>query len=271
MIQPNTKKRYKILLILNTIAFFAMALVNYLSIALPLNGLENEVITDLYPNLFAPAGFAFSIWGPIYLLLGFYVIYQAKDLFSSSKEQLSSVNRIGFLFSLSSLFNISWIFAWHYLQVGLSLLCMILLLMTLLLLYQSLNSERGHRGLGEGVTHLAFSLYVGWITIALVANVTVFLVSIGWGGLGLSEIFWMAFITILATLIILSFLLRYRDWVFSLVGVWALWGILSKRLAADPVENTVVAVVLICLLFLLGGSIAMMIKNRREHHQLLLY
>lgn len=265
MDEEKTEKTYRLLLLLNSIAFLAMVSVNYLSISLPLNGLDNAMITELYPNLFTPAGFAFSIWGPIYLLLGFFVLYQARGLIKPSTPQISSVHQIGPLFFISSLFNISWIFSWHYLQVGLSLLSMTLLLSTLLCLYHNLHRGEVDRDVPAKLIHVAFSLYVGWITIAMVANVTVFFVHIGWGGFGLSQSLWMVLITVVATLILLSFLFKNRDWVYGLVGVWALWGILSKRLAQDPLENTVIVVVSICLALLLGGSIKTMIESAKTH------
>ena len=57
-------------------AYLAMVAVNFLANSLPINNRSTGEISDAYPNLFAPAGLAFSIWGLIYLLLGVFVLYQ---------------------------------------------------------------------------------------------------------------------------------------------------------------------------------------------------
>ncbi|OGZ35027.1 MAG: hypothetical protein A2V60_01260 [Candidatus Portnoybacteria bacterium RIFCSPHIGHO2_01_FULL_39_19] len=108
------------------VAYLAMVVVNYLANALPLGGRGTGVISDAYPNLFAPAGYAFSIWGLIYTLLTIYVVYQ----FSQKENILTAqVNR---LFVVNALFNVGWLFAWHYDVIWLSVLLMIGLLVTLI-------------------------------------------------------------------------------------------------------------------------------------------
>ncbi len=256
--------QYKMLQVLNLVSIIAVLIVNFLANYLPLNGLDTGYISDLYPNLFTPAGFTFSIWGLIYLMLIIFAIYQSQGLLQRKGKQLGYVRRIGYLFLASSVFNIAWIFAWHYLQVGLSLFIMIMLFLSLIALYMRLRAG-GNEGTGETIAKLAFSIYLGWITIATVANVTIFLVDRGWDQFGLSETFWMVTITLVATAIVLTFMFKNRDWVYALVGVWAFFGILSQRLGTEPVETLVIIIVALCMAILLVGILIMARDNKHKH------
>ena len=256
------KNNYKWLQGLNIVGFIGMVIVNFLANYLPINDIDTGEIADLYPNLFTPAGFTFAIWGLIYLLLAVFVVYQGKEIFSNNNKQLNYVQRIGYLFFTSCLLNLSWIFAWHYLRVGLSLVIMILLLVNLIMLYKRLNVNKAQEK-GEFITRIAFSIYLGWITIATVANVTVFLVDIDWGQWGLSEVFWMIAVIIIATAIVISFMHKNNDWVYGLVAIWAYFGIIAKRLQTEPVETAVVIVVALGML-VIAGNIVRMIKNNKQ-------
>jgi benzodiazapine receptor len=89
--------------------FIGVIAVNGAANALPINGLTTGAVSDLYPNLFTPAGFAFSIWGLIYSgLLAFLV-----RILITSDTQL--VSKLFPWFAINSLANMAWIFAWHYL------------------------------------------------------------------------------------------------------------------------------------------------------------
>ena len=104
----------------NLVAFIGVVVVNALAVTLPLNGRSTGELSDAYPNLFVPAGLTFSIWGVIYLLLGIYAVYQLV-------KHKPYVDRIGWLFVLSSVANMAWIFAWHYELVLLSFAVMLAL------------------------------------------------------------------------------------------------------------------------------------------------
>lgn len=262
MINEQENSNYRLLQGLNIIGFITMVVINFLANYLPINGLDTGQISALYPNLFTPAGFTFAIWGLIYLLLGIFVVYQSKGILSKIGKQFAFISRISYLFFTSCLLNSAWIFAWHYLRIGLSLLIMISLLINLIVLYNRLNVSK-IKEKGEFLTRLAFSIYLGWITIATVANVTAFLVAIDWGGFGLPDVFWMIAVTIVATAIVISFMLKNRDWVYSLVAIWAYFGIIVKRLSTEPVETAVVIVVAICMLVIISGIVKIIINNRK--------
>ena len=199
--------------------FGAMVYMNYLANSLPLNGKTTGQLSDAYPNLFVPAGITFSIWGIIYLLLAAYCVV---EFLPASKELAAGV---GLLFIISCALNGLWIFAWHYQKLPLSLLIMIGLLVTLILINLHLKD------LPLGLLKAAFGIYLGWICIATIANVTALLVSIGWGGMGISEEAWTIIMIAAGTLIVSLAIMRFENPFIGISVVWAFTGIIIKRSA----------------------------------------
>ena len=136
--------RYHRLVVLNLLGFIAVLTVNYLSNSLPLNGKTPGQLSDMYPNLFVPAGQTFAIWGVIYLLLAIWVVLQAIGLFNPTQRVRiePAVENVGQTFIFTCLFNICWIFAWHWQYIGLSVFIMVMLLATLI----ALNERTGNGG-----------------------------------------------------------------------------------------------------------------------------
>jgi hypothetical protein len=187
-----------------------------------LGGVNTAQISDANPTLITPAGYVFSIWGVIYILLGIYSVIQVLP----SEQGKSYHKKIGWLFILSSILNIIWLFLWQFAYLGFSVLLMFLLLVTLILIYIRLGIGKSAVSLREKLTiHTPFSVYLGWITIASIANVTVTLVSVNWDGLGVSPITWATLITVVALLITMGVITIRRDIAYSLVIIWALIGI----------------------------------------------
>ncbi|MFO7844077.1 MAG: tryptophan-rich sensory protein, partial [Bacteroidales bacterium] len=165
------------------LTYVGMVVVNYLANSLPINDRTTGEISNAYPNLFSPAGITFSIWGLIYLLLAGYVVYQFTKSGQNQKKLLQKVN---IYFIATSVANICWVFAWHYDFIGLSLLIMAALLFFLIRIADILRDEQ--LTLQDKLfVHAPFSVYFGWITVAAIANATVFLVSIGWNGFGMAD------------------------------------------------------------------------------------
>ena len=199
--------------------FGAMVYMNYLANALPINGKTTGQLSDAYPNLFVPAGITFSIWGIIYLLLAVYCVVQ---FLPASKEMAA---RISWLFIISCAFNGLWIVAWHYQKLPLSLLIMLGLLVSLILINLQL------RDLPMGVMKAAFGVYLGWICIATIANVTTLLVNAGWGAMGISEEAWSIIMIAIGALIVSLAVIRIDNPFIGLSVVWAFTGIIIKRSA----------------------------------------
>ncbi len=216
--------------ILNVIAFVVTVVINILANTIPIGGKTTGELSALYPNLFVPAGITFSIWGVIYILLALFVVYQAKDLFKLKKDPIEG--RIGWWFVVASLANIAWIYAWHYEQIFLSLLIMIILLAALMKIYLRLGvGQTAVSGAEKYLVHLPFSIYLGWITVATIANVTSLLVAVEWNRFGLSEVFWTALVIIIATVITLLMLKRRGDVFYGIVVIWAFIGIFIRHIA----------------------------------------
>jgi hypothetical protein len=261
------KNRFRFLCILNFTGFIGTVVVNALANILPINGKTTGELSDQYPNLFVPAGFTFAIWGVIYVLLGIFVIYNLVLALKRNRANSFTVDRIGVIFFISCVANIGWIFAWHYEILPLSLGMMLILLGCLITIYLRLNIGKSDAAkIEKYVGHAPFSVYLGWITVATIANVTALLVDMNWGALGLSNQFWAVAVIIVALVITLLILTLRRDVFYSLVVDWALFGILMKRLALQtpPAEN-VVLISIVGLVVITTGIIVQVVRKRAYH------
>ena len=220
-------------ILLNWIAFFAVVIVNALANILPINGYNTGQISAFYPNYFVPAGFTFSIWGLIYLLLLLYTITISVFAFHQPLAEHKAHAYIGAINSwylLSCVLNIVWILCWHYLMVGTSVVVMLLMLFSLLQVFQ-----KGKDILKTFPLHLQFLLgapftvYLGWISVATIANITAYLVKSGWLGGPLEQDIWSAIMITIAIVLALFILLRFRVAGFALTVAWALWGIRASQ------------------------------------------
>lgn len=224
----------KTLAIFNLLGFILTIILNGLANALPINGKTTGELSDAYPNLFVPAGFTFAIWGIIYLALLGFVIYQLVAAFSSKSSNTNFITQIGGFFILSSIANASWIVAWHYQYVVVSLLIMLAILFSLIQIYQRLNIGLVSVSAAEKwLVHIPFSIYLGWITVATIANVTTLLVDFGWDGFGVEPEIWTIMVIVVGALIGSRVVQDKKDIAYGLVIIWAYYGIISKRMAID--------------------------------------
>lgn len=208
------------------LAYVFMVVMNALATGLPLNDQTTADISDRYDTLFAPIGYTFAIWGVIYLLLGVYGVYQLV-----SDNPL--VHKITPWFITSSLLNGVWIVAWHYEIIWLSLVIIVGLLITLIAINKTTTAKRVNFRTTLAM-RLPFSVYFGWVTVATVANASALLVQLGWrGGDTLSEQAWLIVILIVAAAIGTTTALVNSSAAYSLVLVWAFWGILARHLSPE--------------------------------------
>ena len=211
----------------NIFAFILMVLVNGLAGSTTLLGGKNTAeISDANLTLITPAGYVFSIWGIIYVLLGIFVVFQALP----REKEKEYHGKIGWLFVLSCAFNIVWLFLWQFEYLVFSVILMFLLLASLISIYLRLDIGKSDVGIREKLTiHLPFSTYLGWITIASIANVSVTLVSLEWDGLGIGFETWATLIVIIALLIASLVLITRKDIAYGLVIIWAFVGIAVRQ------------------------------------------
>lgn len=251
--------------IANITAFVAVIVMNTLAVTLPLNGKSTGALSDQYPNLFTPAGFTFSIWSVIYLALLAFVIYQAVVLFRN-RRGADTVLSITPYFLLNCLANAAWIVAWHYEQVALSVIIMLVLLVSLIIIHNKLRLALSWTPLADKLLlDFPFSIYFGWITIATVANVTALLVLYKINPMGFAEVTWTNIMIAIATLITLFMLFTRKNIFYSLVPCWAFYGIIAKTKAADVAgTKSIVMTAEICIAAILITAAAMLIFKRSE-------
>ena len=218
----------------NLAAFAFVIVMNVLSNALPINGQTMPEISAKYPSLFTPAGFTFSIWGVIYLALLVFVVWQALPA-QRSDERVAAISRY---FQLNCLLNGTWLVVWHYDLLALSVLVMLGILATLVVIYRSLRTERTSASRSRYlVLALPFSLYTGWITLAIIANASALQTGFGWDNIGLDAVQWTFLKLAIAGAIGASLVLKYRDPVFGAVVVWGAYGISVMQSATPPVAG----------------------------------
>lgn len=210
----------------NLISVLITLTVNILASALPLNGQNTGEISDRFQVYFVPAGYVFAIWFFIYVGWIAFAIYQ----FRASQKESPRLRKLGYLFALSGLFNSAWLFAWHYNTFGLSVLIMLSLLGLLIASYLRLNVNRSHaKGAEWWSVDLPFSIYLGWITVATVANVTDWLYLVEWNGFGISAPVWAVIMIAVASVLGVLMAFTRRDAAYLFVLVWSFIGIAVKQ------------------------------------------
>jgi hypothetical protein len=250
--------------IVNLFSFLVVVVVNVLATTIPLGGKTTGQLSDQYPNLFVPAGLTFSIWGVIYILLGVYVAYGMVCSMPKSKQTNDFMERIGILFIVTCAANAGWILSWQYEVLPLSLVFMVILLLSLIAIYNKLNVGRSKAFPTEKyIVHIPMSVYLGWISIATIANVTALLVAYRWNRFGITEQFWAVVMIGIGIVLGLIMLFSRRDIFYALVVDWAVFGIFLKRTAATatPARAVIIASIIgICLLTL--GILAQIARRK---------
>ena len=233
--------------LVNVVATVATIVVNGLANALPINGLNTGQISDRFQVYFVPAGYVFSIWGLIYLALTAFTIYQALPRNRDAKP----FQRIGYLYALASAANVLWILLWHYEVFPATIVVMLGLLGFLIATYLRLDIGRQAAGAVRWLVHIPFSIYLGWITVATVANATSLLDYLNWGGWGISPELWAIIMLIAAAAIATGVSLTRGDIAYVLVIVWAYVGISVKHASVPTVSVAagVLAVLVAATLF----------------------
>ncbi|MDG1398129.1 MAG: tryptophan-rich sensory protein [Polaribacter sp.] len=248
----------KILQILNGIAFVSVVFINYLSNTGVMNGKTIGSLSDSIRSLFTPAGYAFSIWGLIYLFLLGFVIYQGRSLFVKVKND-DFVEKIGFWFIISCIANSAWIFAWIYEYTGVSCIFIFLLLVSILKII--INNKMQIEAVKKSkllFVSLPFVIYGGWVTVASVANVSSYLVKINWNGFGISAEIWTIILILIATLINIIVIYKRKMYAFALVGAWALTAI---GIANKENYNTIAIIAFTAALLLVLVSLFIKFKK----------
>ena len=250
--------------LVNGLAVIATIVVNGLANALPLNGLTTGEISDRFQVYFVPAGYVFSIWGLIYLGLMAFAVFQALP----AQRGNPRLCRIGSLFAASCLANIAWLFLWHYEQFPLTLLAMLSLLLLLIVIYLQLRTGQVTASSAEKwLVYIPFSVYLGWITVATIANVTSLLEYWNWGGWGISDEAWAIIMLFAGGSIASAVSLTKGDVAYMLVIVWAFVGIAVKHRATPVVAIAAWVVTALAVFVLLAGIVLGGRRKQRSETQ----
>jgi len=225
-------------IILTWVLFLGVIAVNALANILPINGFNTGQVSAFYPNAFVPAGFTFSIWGVIYLLLLSYTI--GFTYFSIKGQQHPKafifIERINIYFLMTCVLNMAWILAWHYLQIELSVVIMLLFLSTLIQLFLKSNTmDNGLTSTQKFILQTPFIVYLGWISVATIANITALLVAYKWTAFNIAPVYWSAAMILIAILLAVLMLKKFKSIAFALVVAWALWGIYNAQGPLAPI------------------------------------
>lgn len=252
-----------------TVTFVAMIVVNALANIIRFNGMTTGEVSDSYPNLFAPAGLTFSIWGVIYILLGGYVLYQF-GYFIKKESTFSKdlIEKIGILFTISSIAYTAWIFVWHYRAIEISLALMAVILVCLIII--NIMVGKAELTTREKIfIRLPFSIYFGWIVMATIANVTVFLVSIEWNRFGLPEMLWTILVLIVGLFITGLTIFKNQNLGFGIAVIWAYIGILIRHTSPLPSGfggkyPLIILVLILCIMVLLIEEVYIAVTDKEK-------
>ena len=264
MSQTNSKSADIVRQALVLLAAIATIAFNGISQSIPLGGRTSADISNQYTTYFTPANYAFAIWGVIYLLLIAFGIYQALP----SQRQNAKARQIGWLFILSCVLNCAWITLFQYNRILISVGVIIAFLLTLIAIYARLDIGNGQPSAADRwLLQLPFSVYLGWLCVATIANIAVLGIAQNWGSpLGIEPAVWATIMLLVATLVGVIFATTRRDVGFVLVLVWAFGAIVSKQ-SASPLVATTALVTAIVLLVVLAASILLHTSRLRTPGQ----
>ena len=254
--------------IINTISLVLVLFVNYYAQAFGINGNTISKVSNEYNNLFTPASYAFSIWGFIYVALILYIVFQVRRVFFNSGSA-EFVKQTGYNFAIANIGNAAWVLAWLYDYILLSVLIMCIILISLIRIILKTNMERWD----APVKIIAFTwwpvcLYSGWITVALIANVSAYLTKIGWDRMGISEVIWAIILIVVIVAINLLMITRRSMREFALVGAWGLVAIYVRQ--KDEI-STLAITALAGAVILVGAATYQAYLNRKTNPFLKLF
>ena len=241
-------------IIINWILFILVIATNALANILPINGYNTGQISGFYPNYFVPAGFTFSIWGIIYVFLLNYSI--SYTYFTIQQRQFPDIKKyldaITPYYWFTCILNAGWILAWHYLQVAASVLIMLAFLVSLIKVFMIMQQEAlTIKPLYQFLIKTPFSIYLGWISVATIANITALLVHVKWNGFGIDPIYWTMLMISIAIVLGIYFIVFFKNIAHPLVLVWAFWGIKAAQGPKSELINQLTVIGILVLVSLI--------------------
>jgi hypothetical protein len=240
----------------NALSVLLALTVNILASTLPLNGQNTGEISDRFLVYFVPAGYVFAIWGIIYIGWLAFAFFQ----YRAAEKESPRLRKLGYAFALSGVFNAAWLFCWHYNAFGLSVIVMLALLAALIISYLRLNvGLTPVSNTEKWSVDIPFSVYLGWVSVATIANITSYLYSINWDGFGIAPQVWAVIMLVVASVVALLMTLTRRDSAYAFVFVWSFIGIALKQAAEPLVANSAWVAAVVAL----GLAVYSIVQRRR--------
>lgn len=240
---PNNNQRIKQFLVI--IATAGVIFINYLAATGRINGKSPQDISDKYPTLITPSGYAFSIWSLIYLGLAAFSIYQALP---ANSERFAKIRTF---YILNCAANCLWIYLWHYEQILAALAVMFVLLGTLVFI--NLNLRKTETLKDFWVAAVPFSIYFGWITVATILNSAVALVFLGVKPADFPATVLACSFLVLATLLGVIMRIKFANAAYPLTVAWALTAIAVKQSGQTMLVTVAALGVAVLLISALSG------------------
>jgi hypothetical protein len=244
----------------NAVSYVFMVVMNGLATTLPLNGRTTAEISDSFANTFAPAGYVFSIWGIIYTALLAFLGYQ----FTVRGRTSVAVERVGWLFVVNAVANGIWIVFWHYGMFPATMAMTGVLLATLCAIAIRIGiPARAATRADRWFVHLPFAIYLGWVSVATIANAAVMFLDMGWNGEPLTPEAWTLALISVATGIGAVMVVRRGEVAFAAVLIWAFVGIAVKQVQAEWVPEGAQAAASLLAVISVGRLIAGLIPQAK--------
>lgn len=237
------------------LAFLLVMVSNTAANAVPLNGQMTKEISDRFQVYVTPEGYVFAIWGLIYVLLGAFTTWQALP----RNREDATLRRLGYLPALSGVLNATWIVLFQYNQFVAAWAVIVAFLGTLIAIHLRLWEHRdAMHGTPYWTVRAPWSVYIGWLTVATIANTAQMLSSVGFTGFGIDPVLIATVVLAVGIAIAATFVLRYRDVAYALVIVWAYVGVAVKEADVPLVAGTAIAGAVIMGLL----AVASLVRNR---------
>ena len=236
-------QRIKALAILNAISFLLHLTLSYMTQFRVVNTKDVGEVSDQYFSLFTPAPFTFAIWGIIYTCLGIFCLYHIVMAYKHDKVNPANTDlvSIGAWFIITNLASAAWLIAWTNERLLVSVVLIFIQLLSLIIIHQRLNIHSRLRSAGSKIcTELPVSVYLAWISIAAIANTAVYLVAIGWHGMGLPAVQWTMIMIGVAILIGVIIIFTRKNIAFGAVIMWGLYGITARLETLDDTYTNII-------------------------------
>ena len=253
----------KTLQIANGIALVFTIVMSYVSNTGVFDGNTMKTVSDAYWNLFTPAGYAFSIWGIIYLGLFGFVLYTGRSLFTKKEDNDTIVLEVGWWFVISCIGNSLWVVAWLYNYTLVAAFIMLIVLVSLIKIIINTRMELDFQPLQRYLLiYWPFAFYSGWISVAFIANIAALLTKNNWDGFGISEVTWTIIIISVVGILNIAVILTRNLREFALVGIWALIAIAVSNSDKGSEDVVMAAYIVAAIIFITIGYSGF--KNRKH-------